>query len=152
LTDVSHIAELMQSSLRASAVGSEVAINTHCLFPSNGVVTVYVMTGSESCTVSDRGATARVVEAHGVALENVNKWLTAVAKRSGLVVSSSNELRSPQVPLSALPAAVMQVANAAARAAREAVESYSFSRARDLAGEIEDKLATLSAPHSTRRR
>jgi hypothetical protein len=141
LTDVDHIAALMQSSLRTARVGSEVAINTHCLYPSNGVVTVYVMSGPKSCTVSDRGATARVVEAHGVALENVNRWLTGVAKRSGLVVSSSNELRSPQVPLSALPVAVMQVANAAARAALEAVEDYSFSRARDLAVEIEEKLA-----------
>lgn len=136
---VDRVAELISSSMSATDAGDSVAVNTQCLFPSNGVVTVHVYGGRETSMVSDQGATARVVESHGVIVPNINRWLSGFAIRAGLRVAN-NEIRSPQVAVSALPAAVMLVANAAATASRYAIENYAMRESPDLVEEIQDRL------------
>lgn len=131
--------QLREYSAAYPAGDGGVVVNTQVLFPSNGVVSVYVNGGGGSCIVSDRGGAAKTVEAHGIIVPNTARWLNSFAKPAGLLVDK-NEIHTPLAPVTALPSLIMLVANSAARAARHAIENYSMTAAKDLAAMIEDRL------------
>jgi hypothetical protein len=140
-------AEIVRGILNAEPtthqVGSQVAVTTHCMYPSNSAVTVFVMGGDRECVVSDNGETARMVRSHGVTIPESGKWLNSFCKRAGLTLVKE-QIQSPPVPISALSNAIMLVANTAATAARHAIDQYGSERV-----SLKDKIhQTLSRIYS----
>lgn len=92
------------------------AIATHCLYPSNQTVTVYISAGKNEIMVSDGGGSVDVMTLHGCSIPNMDKFLDRFCRPKGLKVKNG-EIYSPLLPIEAFQAAVVMVANASAAAA-----------------------------------
>lgn len=91
--------------------GDGVLVNTHCLYPSNGVVQVLVRGTDTSCVVSDEWGAIREIRSAGGFVEFPDKLMRAQAKKYGLLVDSGN-LHTTPVSTSELAGAIAVVANA----------------------------------------
>lgn len=104
------------------------AIATHCLYPSNQTVTVYVSGGKNEIMVSDGGGSADVMTHHGCNIPNMDKFLSRFCRPKGLKVKNG-EIYTPLLPIDAFQAAVVMVANASAAAANYGVDRKKMPRA-----------------------
>jgi hypothetical protein len=123
MSSVESVVRAIEAHPNVHQAGNSVAVVTDCLYPSNGAVTVYVTGGERECLVSDNGETARIVKAHGVHVPNEKRWLGGFCKRFGLK-EEHGRIYSPPVPLQSVTGAIALVANAAAMAARYALDEY----------------------------
>lgn len=139
MSQAETIEQILSRRPRAHQLGSDVAITTECMFPSNGYVTVYVSGGENECVVSDNGDTLRVVQSHGIEVKNLARWLNPFCKRSGLH-HEHGRLETPKIPVSRLASAVPLLANTAAMAARHAVENFSAENKDDILDKIHQSL------------
>ncbi|TPK58607.1 hypothetical protein FJ930_29655 [Mesorhizobium sp. B2-4-15] len=112
-----------QNCFKTFLVDNEIAVATGCLYPSNGSVTVYVSGGTDLCVVSDRGATAHTVEAHGIAVPDIARWLGPFCRQNGLRLEG-NQITSPAIDVAHVPTLISLVANTASIAARYALDKY----------------------------
>lgn len=102
-------------------VDGQVAVPTHCLYPSNKSVTVYVTGGPNGARASDEGGALDVLSAHERFVPNPNAFLNRFCRRNGLLVQDG-KIVSPPVPSDGLAAAIVMVANASSSAAHWGLE------------------------------
>lgn len=89
-----------------------VVVPTHCLYPSNGVVRVYVSGGANTFKVHDNGGARSSDDMH---------ILRSVARAQGLETTPDGTIISPFVEISQLAGRVVLVANASKEAAHSLV-------------------------------
>ena len=89
----SNIQKLMQEMTLITAIDDGVSVTTHCLYPSNGTVSVYVRKQLDGYIVSDnRGATEEVDSAGlkfpGLRITDIDKKVRSIVNSQGLLVSN----------------------------------------------------------------
>ena len=142
MTKAETLKSLVDQSIKTFLIDNEVAVETGCLFPSNGSVIVYVSGGSELCVVSDHGAAAQTVYAHGVQVPDVRRWLGPFCKDNGLRLEGTH-ITSPPVGISHLPTVISLVANTASIAARYAIDKYTSEIGVRLIERLQDSLISV---------
>lgn len=117
-----------------------VRVTTHCMYPSNGLVQVYVRGGANYVVVSDDGGALSEVMSAGIPNIPLEGYLKRFLADQGLSIQEG-AIVSPRVPVEAAPMAVMLVANAAKDMAQWLYDKAKLKRIRDfrklLAGFLE---------------
>jgi hypothetical protein len=107
-----HIVLESLSRAVVAKVGSDhLRLSTHCLYPSNATVSVVIKGGLDEFIVSDDGGAIDEIASSGVRDRITDRQIRGMVKRQGLKVENG-AIYSPVVSLSALPAAILLVANA----------------------------------------
>ena len=140
----STIKEMMQPMTVVTQVDGGIRIGTHCLYPSNGTVAVSIRKQMDSYVISDdRGAVNEAngsgLQFHRLSLANIDKKLKHIIKNQGLLVKDG-VISSPRVPLEAIPAVVLLVANASKDAADWMLGNMKFTVSRDFKKNVADLL------------
>ena len=89
-----------------------IRVTTHCMYPSNGLVTVNVRGGAHSVVVSDEGGAMSEVLSAGIVKRLNDLQISNLVSPQGLYVREGM-IFSPTVSIDAAAAAVLLVANAA---------------------------------------
>ena len=116
----------------------QAAVTTHCLYPSNEAVTVYVTGGPEGARVSDEGGAIDVLSEHNRPVPNANRYLRRFCSAGLHVVEG--KLSTTPVPTAQLTAAIMLVANASASAAHWGIEHLKGQQRRNIREELHSAL------------
>ena len=125
---VSLIKEALSEFSAAHDTSDGVAVETQCLYPSGGGVVVYVLVGTESCFVTERGDAVGQLYSHGVNVSNEDKALGSYWRSRGSVHGLQHKagaIVAEKVPFDALSAAIILVANTASMFAHWALEKFS---------------------------
>jgi hypothetical protein len=117
-----------------------VLVNTDCLYPGNGTVQVAVMGSGSTFFATDRGGAVRVAELAGANLPRPDRMHSKLLKGQGLTIENG-AIRTPQVGIEALPAAILLVANASKEFAEVLFETYRFVRERNFKDQVKQLLA-----------
>jgi hypothetical protein len=107
-----------------------VRVTTHCMYPSNGLVQVTVRGGVETVVASDEGGALGEALGAGIPFNKYNQMLAHRIADQGLSISDG-VIFSPQIPIEAVPIAILQVANASQESARWLYEHMKIKRTRD---------------------
>ena len=107
-----------------------VRVTTHCMYPSNGLIRVYVRTGTETAVVSDEGEAVGEILAAGIDVADVNRLARHIVADQGLQICNGIIL-TPRIPIGTIPMAIPVVANAAKEVARWFYDHKKIKRARD---------------------
>lgn len=94
-----------------------IAVPTHCLYPSNGIVNVFVIGGERKFQVSDGGGALEEFKGSGGSTYNDLSVIRSIAKAHGLEVSKSGAIHSSLVTAEQLVGTIVLVANASKEAA-----------------------------------
>jgi hypothetical protein len=121
MSGMDFIRETLDSYGSCIEVDGQVAVPTHCLYPSNKSVTVYVTGGPNGARASDEGGALDALSAHQRFVQNPDVFLRRFCKRNGLLVQAG-KIVSPPVPMDGLAGAVVMVANASSAAAHWGLE------------------------------
>lgn len=97
------------SSLEETSNG--VRVSTHCLYPSNSLVSVFIRGGEDTFVVSDEGRALIELTSSGVDLQHSRRAIANFASSQG-VEYKNGVIYSPLASLMELPAAIILVANA----------------------------------------
>lgn len=108
-----NVSNIMQSAHQCKMLADGgVAINTHCLYPSNGMVQVIVRSAGDVFFVSDDGGAIREALSAGAAFtKSMDNKLSAIATNQGLIFNNGI-ISAPRLPIESIAAAVILVANA----------------------------------------
>ena len=117
-----------------------VRVSTHVLYPSNGAVTVVVRGGTTAFVVSDEGGARSELWSSGIKSAVADRIVRIQIKNRGLILSKSGAICSPPVPLHAIPAAVMLVANASRGIAEWGLAHISFQTPRHFRRDLAELL------------
>lgn len=125
-----------------------VAVHTHCLYPDNAVVTVWVRGGPEyGFVVCDEGRAIDELTAYNKEIPNPDRFLFRFCRREGLL-AKDGKIHSPRVPIDSLASAVSFVATASAHAVTRGLETLQIRRPRNLRKELSELLGrTLPVQH-----
>ena len=127
--------ETVQAQLSALARSREmldtaVRVTTHCLYPSNGLVDVFVRGGKHQATVSDQGGALSEAFGAGIEKRPSDRTLITMMRDRGLKFSDG-AIVSPSVPIEEIAAAIILVANASRDLASHLYESANVRVSRD---------------------
>jgi hypothetical protein len=116
----------------ASAVNviDGVRVTTHCMYPSNGLVSVMVRGGAKRVVVSDEGAAIGEALCAGIPIKDYNRTLSYLVKYQGLSIKDGVIFTS-RVPIAAAPIAILHVANASQEVARWLYDHMNIKRSRN---------------------
>lgn len=123
----------------ATPLDDGVRISTHCLYPSNGAVSVVVRGGVSEFVVSDDRGALRELGASGLSLSSADRVLGRLVKGRGLIVDKG-EIHSPRIPAHAIPAGIVLVANAAKEVAEWGIDNKSVVRPRNFRKDLNELL------------
>ena len=121
----------------ASVVGPSVVVPTHCLYPSNGIVNVYVEEGRELFLVHDDGGAFDQLHAAGGYEASPMSIIRNAVRRKGLAVSDNRAIYAKDVPREGLVGAIALVANASQDAAHSLISRMRPMARRVLTEEVE---------------
>lgn len=124
---------------RPVATGDSVRVTTHCMYPSNGLVRVYVRAGTETIMVSDEGEAVGEVLSAGIEVADINKLARHLVVDQGLLIRGGI-IHTPRLPMEAMPVAVPLVANVAKEVAQWFYDHKKIKRARDFRKMLSDYL------------
>ncbi len=105
------VKDALSRLVTATAIDDGVRVSTHVLYPSNSAVVVAVRGGTDSFVISDDGGALAEVASAGMQTLVNDRMIRAHIKSYGLSVQDG-AIFSPVVPLRAVPAAILLVANA----------------------------------------
>jgi len=105
-------------------------VTTHLMYPSSGLVRVYVRRGVKSAIVSDDGEALGEGTAAGIHLKNPDRMLRQFVKDRGLSIKDG-VLAAPRVELDAAHVSIVHVANVARDVAYWAYEHGGVKRSFD---------------------
>jgi hypothetical protein len=136
--------EVVKSHLMAALPVPEetekgIRVTTHCMYPSNGLVRVYVNSGKETAIVSDEGEAVGEVLAAGIEVTDITKVARNLIADQGLLMRGGI-IHTPKMPIEAIPFAVPLVANAAKEVAQWFYDHKKIKRARDFRKMLADFL------------
>lgn len=135
----SFVSEALAPFLQFKETDERVSIPTHCLYPSNTAVTVYVSGGPTGAQVSDEGRAVDELSTHNRFVQDPDRFLRRFCRPAGLS-SEKGKIYSPIVPQGQLAAAVLHVANASAAAVHWGFENIKLRQRRDLRKALQDIL------------
>lgn len=135
MTEMEFVTEALAPFLACAQRDDQLAVPTHCLYPSNTSVTVYVTGGPHGARVSDDGGAIDELSHHGCLLSDPDKYLRRFCRRAGLN-SQHGRIYSSVVPADGLVAAVALVANTSSTAAHWGIDRITTRRLRDLRKEL----------------
>jgi hypothetical protein len=124
---------------KPEATEDGVRITTHCMYPSNGLVRVYVKTGAETAVVSDEGEAVGEVLAAGIEAFDVSKLARHIVAEQGLLIRAG-VIYTPRLRIEAMPVAIPLVANAAKDVAQWFYDHKKIKRSRDFRKILADYL------------
>jgi len=128
-----------------------VLVPTHCIYPSNGVVTVVVEGGASHFRVHDDGAALEELDATGGIVTYPIAIMRSATRQQGLEVSDAGVIFSPLVGVDDLPAIISLIANGSKEAAHRLIDRMTPRPRRNFRLELE-KLLELEFGHITLRR
>ncbi|NGM86078.1 hypothetical protein G5B35_02025 [Parapusillimonas sp. SGNA-6] len=111
-------------------IESGVAVTTHCLYPGNSSVCVSVRGGPAHYVVMDDGGAIREATLAGAGLGSSLKKYERFAHKQGLLFFNG-VVKSPPVPVEAVPAAILLVANTSKELADHIFTTWKGSHKRD---------------------
>ena len=148
MTIASQISEALALFSRFDTVRDAVVVQTHCMYPDNALVAVYVRGGPNSgFQVSDEGRAIDALTISHKVIPNVSRFLAPFCEIGGLR-SEKGKIISSRVNLDQLVSAVLFVANASAEVVRKGLDTLKSRRQQSL----EDDLSALLARSVPRRR
>ncbi|MBI1775896.1 MAG: hypothetical protein HYR63_11170 [Proteobacteria bacterium] len=124
------IIEMLSRTVEAIQLDDGVRVSTHVLYPSNGAVSVVVRGGEDEFIVSDEGGAIAEMIGSGLKAEVSDSTIRTRIKYYGLGVSAGS-IVSPAIPIDAIPAAIMLVANASKEVADWALKNLRFRTPRN---------------------
>jgi hypothetical protein len=130
-TLIDHVAGGLQELQRFKLVENGVRVSTHCLYPSNDVVNVTIYGTGSSYIVTDSGRAISEAERAGARVDKPESYAKAKQIKSQGLLMENGAIRSPVVPLEAVPAAIMLVANASKEVADHIFSTYKIAKKRD---------------------
>ncbi len=89
-----------------------IRVTTQCLYPSNGLVRVFVRNGVQSVLVSDDGEAVGEAFAAGIDFDNPDRLLRSFVRERGLLINKGC-LHTNLMPIEDVSLGIIQVANAA---------------------------------------
>lgn len=116
-----------------------VRVTTHCMYPSNGLVRVYIKVGAETIIVSDEGEAVGEVLSAGIDVADVNKLARHIVAEQGLFIRGGI-IHTHSLPIEAMPVAVPLVANVAKEVAQWFYDHKKIKRTRDFRKILSDYL------------
>jgi len=115
---------------KGTPVSDGIAVSTHCLYPSNATVVVFVRGGEHEYVVMDDGRAFREAATAGAELgKSIKKYERIVAKQ-GLILSNG-VIKSPVIKAELIPMAILLVANASKEIADLVFSTWKPSQRRD---------------------
>jgi hypothetical protein len=114
----------------SEAPADGVRVSTHVLYPSNGTVSVVIRGGAASFMVSDDGGGVQELTSAGINATLSDRAIRAQLRFNGLQVERG-AIITPLVPLEAIPAAILLVANASRTVAEWGLNHLAFSTVRN---------------------
>ena len=117
--------------------GTTVVVPTHCLYPTNHIVNVYIEEAEREFTVHDNGEALDQLRAMGGHEPAPGYLIRAAVRRDGLSVSEGYRIFAPNVRIDGLAGAVALVANAARDAADLLIAHHRPLPRRPLSQELE---------------
>lgn len=132
MTDLGTIEAALASWPRPRQVGSEIAVPTHCLYPSNGVVHVYVSGGQKAfisngvaeLTVHDGGGALDEFHDIDCRMKDVTRLIRGIARAQGLDATENGVIVSPHISAFQLAGTIALVANASKESAHALVDRH----------------------------
>lgn len=141
------LAQELINLLEVKQIADHVRVRTHCLYPSNGFVTVAVRHGRNSVIVSDEGGAVREAVSAGVQNIPSDKSISKLVHGTGLVVTNG-VISTIAVPFDAIASAVLLTANASKEIAEMLYKGAKIKRTRDLKSMLSLQLGdTFSKDH-----
>ena len=113
----------------AGSTGDGARVSTHVLYPSNGAVSVVVRGRETSFIVSDEGGGIAELGSAGLSVIVSDRMIGAQLRMSGMRVRNG-VIMSPTIPMDAVPAAIMLVANASRTVADWGISHLPFRQHR----------------------
>lgn len=145
-----QIQEAMAALTQCVDEGNRVAVPTHYLYPSRSSVTVFVSsTSHDKFVVSDNGGAIDTIGAHGLEIDDPDKFLVPFCRPDALR-AVNGKILTPRVPINAIPVAVLAVADASAKAAHQGVYGMKPRGRRDLARAVGAELKLRFSPDRVR--
>lgn len=116
-----------------------VRVTTHCMYPSNGLVSVVVRAGVNVASISDEGAAISEAASAGITKFPTDKALSRLVEPQGLIVKKGTVL-SPPVPISSAHVAVLLVANGSKQIAEWLYQNANLRVVRDFKAAVTNVL------------
>lgn len=139
MNGLEFVREALSPFPRLEQSAERIAVPTHCLYPSNAGVTVFVSGGPNGAIVSDDGGAIDELSTHNRMVPDPDRFLRRFCRPAGLK-SERGKIYSPAVVSDQLISAVILVANASAMAAHYGFENIKLRHRRDLRQELRNIL------------
>ena len=115
---MSEALDLMLEPLRSEfsalssvvVVDSSIRVRTHCMYPSNGLIDVFVRGGRDTIVVSDEGGALGEALSAGIEVKSFDRQLLHIVRENGLRIENG-VIHTSAIPISAAPTAILLVAN-----------------------------------------
>ena len=125
-----EIMERMAAIYCCIPIENGVTMNTHCLYPSNGMVKVTVFGAGKSYHVTDNGGAIHVAENAGAEIKHPDQAYFKFLSKQGLTIKNG-AIFSPEVGLEDIAGAITIVANASKELSESIFNTWKISHARD---------------------
>lgn len=137
MTAAAHVSEALTLFSTFNKVQDAVVVQTHCLYPDNAIVAVWVRGSPEyGFVASDEGRAIDELTTCNREIPNVDRFLARFCQRGGLSASKGN-IVSPRVGMQGLVSAILFVANASAEAVSKGLDALKSHRPRSLRRDLE---------------
>jgi hypothetical protein len=127
---IDSVVQRLSAMCGVSEMGDGIRVTTQVLYPSSGLVRVYIRGGSQTVIVSDDGESLGEATAAGIYLKNPDRMLRQFVGDRGLTIKDG-ALFSPRVSMDAAHVSVIHVANVARDVAHWAYEHAGIKRSVD---------------------
>jgi len=134
-----YIRDILCGLVKTSALDDRIRVSTHVLYPSNGAVTVSVLSGQDSCIVSDDGGALSELISCGISAQIIDPLMRPLVRNKGLHFSQGS-IVSPSVPFDAVGAAILLVANASRTVAEWGIKNLKNRARRNFRADLDDLL------------
>lgn len=141
MTLLEEIKFRMDNVYRGFPIDNGVLFNTHCLYPSNGMVQVAIYGAGKTYFVSDNGGAIREAETAGAVMKNPDRLFSKTLKKQGLFIKNG-AICSPEISIDALPAAISIVANVSKEVSESIFDTWKIERTRNFKDMLRDLLKT----------
>ena len=145
MTAAAHVSEALTLFSTFKKVQDAVVVQTHCLYPDNAVVAVWVRgTPEYGFIASDEGRAIDELTVCNKTIPNVDRFLARFCQRGGLSAKKGN-IVSSRVGMKGLVSAILFVANASSEAVAKG-DTLKSHRSRSFRRDLEAVL-TDTFPH-----
>lgn len=139
MSDLDTIKNGLIAMLNVKSLDGGFHVPTQCLYPSNNGVSVVVRGGGDSFIVSDEGGALNEIRGSGIGVRPSDRQVRAVVAQQGLKVRDG-VIYAPPVPLDAVAAAILIVANASKEMADWGLDHLRFSVPRNFRADLAELL------------